>query len=286
MRLRRVARSPKSPSMLRHVSVVAGPSSSAKDPWRRWETHRKIAALGTALLVVSGIWQDGIATAGSCPISLPQGSEPVTLEPGNFVDRIDNPFLPFLPGARWVYRETDSEGARAKVTVTVTTRTRVIQGVAATVVHDKVIERGELVENTFDWYAQDECGNVWYLGENTKEYEDGKVVTTAGSWEAGVDGAQAGVVMPADPQVGLTYRQEYYEGEAEDRGEIVSLDEQAEVPFGHVRPVIMTRDTTPLHPRILEFKFYAEDIGVVLAVGISGGSDRGELLRFTSGSST
>lgn len=136
-------------------------------------------------------------------------------------------------------------------------------------------EHGELIENTFDWYAQNECGNVWYLGENTKEYEDGKVVSTAGSWEGGIDGAQAGVVMPGEPQVGLAYRQEYYEGEAEDRGEIASLDEQVQVPFGHFRGEIMTKDTTPLHPRVLECKFYAEGVGVVLALGISGGSDRG-----------
>ena len=245
--------------------------------------RRKLAALCTAAVVAAGIWQGGVASAGTCPVPLPQKGQPVTLDPADFVDRIDNPFLPFLPGSRWIYRETNAEGARAKVKVTVTTRTKEILGIDATVVHDKVTEVGELIENTFDWYAQDGCGNVWYMGETTKEYEDGKVVSTAGSWEAGVDGAQAGVVMPGDPQVGLTYRQEYYEGEAEDRGEIVSLDEQAQVPFGHFRDVLMTKDTTPLHPRILEYKFYAAGVGVVLALGISGGSDREELVRFSAG---
>jgi len=144
-----------------------------------------------------------------------------------------------------------------------------------------VSERGQLIENTFDWYAQDTCGNVWYLGENTKEYENGEVVTTAGSWEAGVDGAQAGVVVPADPQVGLTYRQEYYAGEAEDAAEILSLDEQAQVTFGHFRDVLLTKDFTPLHRRVLEYKLYAKGVGPVLALGISGGSDREELIRFT-----
>lgn len=244
---------------------------------------RKIATLGVALLIAAGLLQGGIASAGTCPVALPQGGEPVMLETADFVDRIDNPFLPFLPGSRWLYRETDAEGARQRVKVTVTDRTRTIEGIDATVVHDKVTEGGALVENTFDWYAQDVCGNVWYLGENTKEYDDGEVVSTEGSWEHGVDGAMAGVVMPADPQVGLAYRQEYYEGEAEDRGEIASLEEQAQVPFGHFRDVLMTRDTTPLHPRVLEYKFYAEGIGVVLAVGISGGSDREELLRFRPG---
>ncbi len=245
--------------------------------------HRRGVTLGITLLIATGILQGGVAPAGTCPVTLPQGSEPLTLDPADFVDRIDHPFLPFLPGSRWTYRETDADGARQRVSVTVTDRTRPIEGIDATVVHDKVTERGALVENTFDWYAQDVCGNVWYLGENTREYEDGEVVSTEGSWEHGVGGALAGVVMPAVPQVGLAYRQEFSEGEAEDRAEIASLDEQAQVPFGHFRPVVMTKDTTPLQPRVLEFKFYAEEIGLVLALGISGGSDREELVRFTPG---
>ena len=145
-------------------------------------------------------------------------------------------------------------------------------------VHDKVTARGELVENTFDWYAQDACGNVWYMGENTKEYEHGVVVSTTGSWEAGVDGAQAGVIMPADPEVGLAYRQEYLAGEAEDAAEVLSLDEQAQVPFGHVRDAVLVKEFTPLHPRVLEYKLYAKGVGMVLAIAVSGGSDREELV--------
>ena len=143
----------------------------------------------------------------------------------------------------------------------VTTRQKQILGIDATVVHDVVTEHGDLIENTWDWYAQDGCGNVWYLGENTKDYENGVVVSTAGSWEAGVNGAQPGVVMPADPQVGLSYRQEYYAGEAEDAATILSLTEQAEVPYGHFSDVILTKEYTPLHPEDLEYKLYAEGIG-------------------------
>jgi hypothetical protein len=213
-------------------------------------------------------------------VDLPQGSESVTLDPADFAAEIDNPYWPMAPGTQWVYRETDGEGGVQRVKVTVTTRTRDISGIAATVVHDLVTDRGERVENTFDWYAQDVCGNVWYLGENTKEYEDGDVVSTAGSWEHGVDGALAGVIVPADPQVGLTYRQEYYAGEAEDAGAILSVGEQVQVSAGHFRSVLLTRDFTPLHPRILEYKFYAPGVGPVLAMTISGGSDREELVRF------
>jgi hypothetical protein len=121
---------------------------------------------------------------------------------------------------------------------------------------------------------------VWYLGENTKEYENGRVVSTAGSWEAGVDGAQPGVVMPADLQVGLSYRQEYLAGEAEDSAAILSLTEQAQVPFGHFRDVLLTKEITPLEPRLLEYKLYAKGMGVVLAIAVSGGSDREELIRY------
>ena len=214
------------------------------------------------------------------PAALPQGGEPFELDPADFVAEIDNPYWPMIPGSTWIYRETDAEGTVQRVEVTVTDRTKRILGIEATVVHDVVTEDGELIEDTFDWYAQDTAGNVWYLGEETKEFENGKVSTTEGSWEAGVDGALAGVIVPADPRIGMTYRQEYYAGEAEDEGEILSLDEQAEVPFGSFDNLLMTKDTTPLEPNILEHKFYAEGIGPILVLGLSGGVGREELIRY------
>jgi hypothetical protein len=146
-----------------------------------------------------------------------------------------------------------------------------------------VTEDGQPVEKTDDWYAQDKAGNIWYLGEATTEFENGKPVSTEGSFEAGVDGAEAGVIMPAKPRRGLKFRQEYYAGHAEDKGEIMSLREQAEVPFGHFRKVLMTKDTNPLEPKVLEFKFYARGVGPVLAVSVSGGADREELIRYKRG---
>jgi hypothetical protein len=217
-----------------------------------------------------------LAGCGSDSNSLPQGSEPANLDAGDFVDRIDNPYWPMAQGSKWVYRE---DGQRVEVTVT--DQTKEILGIRATVVHDVVTEDGEIVEDTHDWYAQDADGNVWYLGEDTKEFEDGKVKSTEGSWEAGVDGAEAGILLPGEPEVGMTYRQEYYEGEAEDAGEILSLDEWVEVPSGRYRNVLMTKDYTPLEPQVLEHKFYAKGVGPVLVVAISGGSGREELLRFT-----
>jgi hypothetical protein len=215
---------------------------------------------------------------------LPQGGEQVDLNPADFATEIDNPYWPMRPGSRWTYRETDSDGANQRVEVTVTGRTkRIANGIEARVVRDVVTEGGEPVEVTDDWYAQDKDGNIWYLGEDTTEYENGKPQSTAGSFEAGVDGAQAGIIMPADPKPGMTYRQEYYAREAEDRGEILSLGEQAEVPFGHFTEVLMTKDVNPLEPKVLEFKFYARGVGPVLAVSVSGGSDREELLSYTEG---
>jgi hypothetical protein len=235
-------------------------------------------------VAAAGGGQSGAAAAPACKI--PQGSERVRLDPGGFTTRIDNPYWPLKPGSRWVYRETDPEGTRQRVVVTVTSKTKKIaNGITARVVHDVVTEDGKPVEVTDDWYAQDSCGNIWYLGEATKEFENGKVVSTEGSFEAGVDGAQPGIVMLAKPREGMRYRQEYYPGHAEDRAEVLSLEEQVEVPFGFVGKgrVVMTRDLNPLEPRILEYKFYARGVGPVLAVGVSGGSDREELVSYSKG---
>jgi hypothetical protein len=216
--------------------------------------------------------------------ALPRGSEAVTLDPADFVERIDNLYWPMSPGTTWTYHETGDGGARLAVEVTVTDETRTILGIAATVVHDVVTEDGEVVEDTYDWYAQDRWGNIWYLGEATKEYENGKVASTAGSWEAGVDGALPGIVMPGAPEVGLSYRQEHYAGEAEDQGEIVSLSERVQVPYGAFGDVVMTRDTTPLEPDLVEHKYYARGVGPVLAVAVSSGGGREELVGLVPGS--
>lgn len=227
----------------------------------------RVALLAVAVVLAGGCGSDSAA--------LPQGDESANLEAGDFVERIDNAYWPMAPGSKWVYRE---DGQRVEVTVT--DRTKEILGIVARVVHDVVTEDGEVVENTYDWYAQDKDGNLWYLGEDTKEYENGTVKNTEGSWEAGVDGAEAGILLPVEPEVGMQYRQEYYEGEAEDAGEILSLDEKAEVPFGSFDDVLMTKDTTPLEPDVLEHKFYAKGVGPVLVLAISGGSGREELLSF------
>jgi hypothetical protein len=222
----------------------------------------------------------GLVLAGSAAGALPQDGEPVNLNPADFTAKVTNPFFPLVPGTRLVYREQEADGTVQKDVVHVTKRRKLIaNGITARVVHDVVTEEGEPVEKTFDWFAQDAAGNVWYLGEDTKEYENGHVSSTHGSFEAGVDGAQPGVIMPAAPQVGMTYRQEFYAGQAEDQAQILSLDEQAGVPFGHFSGVLMTKETNPLEPRHTEYKFYARGVGPVLELTASGGTDRVVLVR-------
>jgi len=236
--------------------------------------HRTIPMLAVALIALGA----GVAVAAKPGQSgaLPQGAEPVKLDPADFTTKIDNPYWPMAPGSRWVYSENEQ-----RITVTVLRETRLVAGVRARVIHDVARENGRLVEDTFDWYAQDRRGNVWYLGEDTKEYENGRVSSTEGSWEYGVDGGQAGGIMPARPRPGLHYRQEHLEGQAEDRAEVIAVRQRAAVPAGVFGGLVMTRETTPLEPRALEYKFYAKGVGEVLT--LSPGGDNEKLLRYRRG---
>ena len=203
----------------------------------------------------------------------------MNLDPADFSTRIDNPYFPLTPGDRYIYRETDGTH-KEKVVLSVSDKTKQIaNGITARIVHDRVTEHGKVIEDTFDWYAQDSAGNVWYLGEDTVECKKGKIKNHSGSFEAGVDGAQPGVIMPADPVPGLKYRQEYYAGEAEDKAEVLSTNEQVESPYGHFTGALLTKDLVPLEPRVSEYKIYAPGVGLVVAVKTSGGSGREELVR-------
>ncbi len=188
----------------------------------------------------------------------------VDIDPAAFVAVVDNPFFPLVPGSVYEYEAATPEGVEV-TTVEVLDETRQVMGIAATVVHDTVTLHGALVEDTFDWYAQDQDGNVWYLGEDVSNYEDGRLRDHAGSWEAGVDGALPGILMLNDPaeHIGETYRQEYARGEAEDMGQVLSVTESVSVPYGTFRDAVMTLDTSPLDPGVREQKYYAQGIGLV-----------------------
>jgi len=235
---------------------------------------------GVAVCVVAAFALTACATGTPSPSALPTGDDPVSLDPAEFTTEIDNIYWPMEPGTRWSYVELDPESGELTVDVTVTSTTKTIaNGVEARVVRDTVRRGGEVIEDTFDWYAQDADGAIWYLGEDTAEFENGEIVSRGGSFEAGVDGALPGIAVPADPQPGMIYRQEYYAGEAEDMGAVLSVDELVEVPYGRFDGALLTRDTNALEPDVAELKFYAPGVGPVLALDVSGGSGREELLE-------
>jgi hypothetical protein len=236
-------------------------------------------------LVVLGVSSPASGVARGSD-GLPIGRTPVKLDPADFTVEIDNPYYSLRPGDRRVYRETAPDGTRQRIVDVVTNKTKLIaNGVTARVVRATVTNRaGKLVEYTEEWFAQDRPGNVWYFGEDTTSYENGKA-SKKGSFEAGVDGAQPGVQMPAKPKAGMRYRLEGgYKTGAADHTEVLSVGkEQVEVPFGHFRRTVMTRDYTPLEPKVSELWFYAKGVGAVLALDISDGDNREELMRFKRG---
>lgn len=257
-------------------------------------------ALGLALGGLAACGDDDTSTSGTTEptettgTTETTGGEPVIdpgdggdyepkIDPATFLDVVDNPYLPLTVGSRWVYEGT-SDGETERIEVVVTDERREVMGVSAVVVRDTVTVDGALAEDTYDWFAQDAEGNVWYFGEESTDYEDGQPVSTEGSWEAGVDGALPGIVMPADPTVGFAYRQEFYEGEAEDMGEILRLGRRTEVAAGSFDDVLVTRDWNPLEPDVVEEKYYAPGVGLVFETKTAGGEESAELVEFMPGS--
>ncbi len=183
--------------------------------------------------------------------------------PRNFVPTINNKFFTLIIDTTLVYESKLNEGVE-RTEFSVTGEGRNVMGVATTVVWDRVWLNDQLIEDTKDWFAQDLEGNVWYFGEDSKEFVDGKMVNTEGSWEAGVDGAKSGIIMKAVPQIGDSYRQEFYPGQAEDMAEIVSLNETVSVPYGKFSGCLKTKEWNPLEPGVTEFKYYCTGIGGVV----------------------
>jgi hypothetical protein len=191
------------------------------------------------------------------------------IKPADFTTKINNKYFPLEPGTTFVYRG-ETEDATEGDTVRVTSDTKTVMGVECVVVEDRVTEGGELTEKTYDWYAQDNKDNVWYFGEDSTEYDNGKVKSTEGSWEAGKDGAEPGIIMPADPKIGETYRQEYYKGEAEDMARALKLNGSVEVSYGSFKNVLVTDEWTPLEKNVAEHKFYAPGVGNVKEIATKG----------------
>jgi hypothetical protein len=198
--------------------------------------------------------------------------------PGDFVRPIDNPWFPLVSGTTFVYRGV-KDGKSARDVFTVTRGTKTIQGVRCTAVRDRLYLAGRLEERTTDWYAQDLHGNVWYFGEATAELDRaGRVTSTEGSWQAGRDGAQAGIYMTARPMVGQSRRQEYYKGHADDHFSVLSVRASVSVPYVRSNRALLTKEWTPLEPGTLDHKYYVRGIGEVKELTVKGPSERAELV--------
>ncbi|MBC8171800.1 MAG: hypothetical protein H7X77_09005 [Anaerolineae bacterium] len=197
------------------------------------------------------------------------GTYQVEIDPANFVAVIDNPYYPHIAGMKWVYEGQTADGLE-RVEIEILAETRDIMGVQTTVMRDTVYVADAIVEDTLDFFAQDQEGNVWYFGEEVQNFDNGQLTDTAGSWEAGVDGALPGIVMFGDPtaHTGETYLQEYYVGEAEDAAMLLSVRGTVTVPYGTFEDVVMTYDFNPLDAESHEIKFFAAGIGEIKTVDL------------------
>ena len=212
------------------------------------------------------------------------GAAPVRqagFDPADFVSQVDNPYFPLKPGTTWIY-EGSREGHAQRAVMTVTTATKMILGVQCLVIQDDVTEEGQIVEQTQDWYAQDKAGNVWYFGESFKERQDDGSFSTQGSWLAGVDGVQPGIIMEGQPRIGDSYNQERASGVAEDRARVIGQGESATVRYGKFSNVLVTEESTPLEPGYVEHKYYAPGVGNVLILATQGGQERMELVSMAA----
>jgi hypothetical protein len=204
-----------------------------------------------------------------------------SIDPSDFTTTIDNKYFPLKPGTTFVSRRKTKSTTERDV-MGVTHSTKKVMGVKCVVVDDRVLAHAKLSEKTFDWYAQDNKGNVWYFGEDSKEYKKNGKVSTEASWEAGKDGAEPGVIMPANPKVGQTYRQEYLKGVAEDTAKVLDLDGSVTVPYRSFDHAVVTREWSPLEPGVVAHKYYAAGAGDVKEVAVEGPMETLELVDVRS----
>jgi hypothetical protein len=275
------------------MNILRGPNEYA------WKSSRLVLTilLGLTLLAVGCTSSSETSAAGSTSAPMDRTTEPannsavssiqetdsgynVEIDPADFATTIDNPYFPLEPGAEWILKGETDEGKEVD-TVRVLDKTREVMGVTATVVLDIVTINGELAEKTWDWYAQDKEGNVWYFGENTADYKNGKKVSTAGAWEAGVDGALPGIIMAAEPKVTDSYRQEYYKGQALDMFWVVRTGVTKTTPYGTLDNAVHTLEWSPLEPDVIVEKYHARGVGLIAEKALAGGKEIFELVRFS-----
>jgi uncharacterized protein YjiK len=213
-------------------------------------------------------------------VRTPDQSYDPSIIPENFIDVPKNPYLPVIPGTILRYTGTDKEKIET-IEIHVTHATKTILGITCIGASEQVLSGGNPVEMTISWYAQDQDGNVWQFGEETEELNNGQVISTDGTWEAGVDGAKPGIVMRQNPQPGAPYRQEYYFNNAEDMGQVVDILESLATGIGVFNNVIKVKEWTELEPGLEEYKYYAPNVGLILEEVVKGGSGRIEITEYS-----
>jgi len=247
-----------------------------------------LGLLATVVAVIAAACSSSASSAAKSPSPTSTGTGMVQAAPGwkslsasDFVTTVDNPWFPLIKGYTWVSKGL-KDGKPIVDTFTVTGQTRVIEGVTCTVVSDVTTQQGHPVEKTRDWYAQDKQGNVWYMGENTAELNiAGKVTSTEGTWQSGVNGAKPGLFMPAQPTVGVGGYQEYLKGQAVDQYRITRMNGSVTVPYRSFSSCMVAKETTALEPRIVDRKYYVKGIGQVAEETVSGSEETSFLVSFT-----
>jgi hypothetical protein len=205
---------------------------------------------------------------------------PKSLHGSDFVRHVTNPWFPLKPGSVYRYRGV-KEGEAMVDVMRPTHRTKTVLGVKTTVVHDVVFMHGKPREVTDDYYAQDKRGNVWYFGEDTKELTaSGHVTSREGSFLAGRKGARAGLFFPAHPNRGVTARQEFFKGHAEDHFKVLDRRAHVSVPFVSSKKAVRTKEWTPLEPKTLDNKYYVRGIGTVREIAVKGPQERLSLISY------
>ncbi|MDW7732884.1 MAG: hypothetical protein SCH66_10715 [Methanolobus sp.] len=248
---------------------------------RRFVRNAILVFLGVLIIFASGCADNSESENAPVQETMDEGmANDSVVDPADFVEGVDNPYFPLEPGTTFFY-EGQVETVPTDVEIYVTDQTKDVMGVTTTVVRENESIDGELVEVAYSWYAQDTDGNVWYFGKDAKEYDNGEVVDTIGSWEAGVDGAEPGIVMLADPQPGLAYRQEYYEGVLEDQAAVVSLTENVTVPSGSFENSLLIQEWSAIDHGYEVNKYYAKDVGLVKEMAVRGADEKFELLSMT-----
>jgi hypothetical protein len=243
-----------------------------------------VLSLGAVAVAMRASAQGGLHASPAGPAAVRPRQTP-RYDPAKFSPRVDNAWFPLRPGITYIYRGS-KDGKRARDVYRVTHQTTTIAGVRCRLVKDKLYLKGKLHERTSDYYTQDEDGNVWYFGEDTAELDKhGHVTSTEGTWRTGKKGAQAGIFMQANPQVGDQFQQEFLRGHAEDHYKVLSLSAKVKVPFGTFgrnqlkHNVELTKEWTPLEPNVRDHKYYVRGIGEVKEKTVKGGHETARLVK-------